>query len=169
MRYIVMAMLTALTCLDPSMAQAARSNEARESLRGFPGVMVVIEGTNPDAQADGLSQDAIRTAVELILRASGIRVLTKSEEQAPLFSPWLYVSIGTVKNSSGVYAYGLRFVFYQTVVTVHRPQQWLQAATWEPPGKFGTIGQLNLKREVIDILETMVKEFANDFLAVNPR
>ena len=34
-------------------------------------MQVLIEDIRPGAQADGLSQEAIRTAVELILRSSG--------------------------------------------------------------------------------------------------
>ena len=59
MRYIVMAMSHALTCLDLSTAQAGAPGE-RESLAGLPGVMVVIERIRPDAQADGLSEEAIQ-------------------------------------------------------------------------------------------------------------
>ena len=72
MRYVVMAMLMTLICLDLSVAQTR--DQQRDSLQGLRGVEVVIESLRPDAQADGLSQEAIRTAVELILRSKGIRV-----------------------------------------------------------------------------------------------
>jgi len=80
MRYVVTAMILVLTCLGPSLVQATTSSE-RESLRRLPGVHVVIEDIQADAQADGLSEEAIRTAVELILRSSGIRLLTVSLPQ----------------------------------------------------------------------------------------
>ena len=63
-----MAMMLAFVCLDLSLAHPANPDQ-RESLRGLPGVQVLIEDIRPDAQADGLSQEAIRTAVELILRS----------------------------------------------------------------------------------------------------
>lgn len=69
MRYFVIAMILALTCLDLSTAQAATPYE-RESLAGLPGVVVVIETIEtitPEAQEEGLSVEAIRIAVERIL------------------------------------------------------------------------------------------------------
>lgn len=83
MRCALSAIIMALTCLTLSTAQAAGSNE-RESLVGLPGVLVVIEEINPEAQTDGLSVEAIQTAVELILRSSGIPVLTPSERDDAL-------------------------------------------------------------------------------------
>ena len=62
MRYVVMAILMALTGFDLSMAQTR--DQQRESLRGLQGVEVVIEDIKSDAQVDGLSQEVIRAAVE---------------------------------------------------------------------------------------------------------
>ena len=70
MRYAVIAMLMTMICLDLSLAQTR--DQQRESLRGLQGVEVVIENIKSDAQVDGLSQEAIRAAVELILRSNGI-------------------------------------------------------------------------------------------------
>ena len=80
MRYVVMAMLMTLICLDLSVAQTR--DQQRDSLQGLRGVEVVIESLRPDAQADGLSQEAIRTAVELILRSKGIRSLLNQRVSA---------------------------------------------------------------------------------------
>ncbi len=97
MRYVMMAMFMVLTCLHMGMAQAV-SPEERESLRGLPGVYVIIESIGKDAQADGLKEEAIRTAVELILRSSGIRVLTESEWLETPAAPYLYVRAATLKE-----------------------------------------------------------------------
>ena len=63
MRYVVMAMMVAFVCLDLSPTHAANPDQ-RESLRGLPGVQVLVEDIRPDAQADGLSQEAIRTGTD---------------------------------------------------------------------------------------------------------
>ena len=112
MRHVVMAMLMAYVCLDLSLAHAA-SPDQRESLRGLPGVQVLIEDIRPDAQADGLSQEAIRTAVELILRSSGIRVLTQSERLETPSKPYLSVHVGTDKHASGQYSFNARVELHQ--------------------------------------------------------
>ena len=163
MRYVVMAILMTLTCLDLRMAQAADPFQ-REGLRGLPGVEVNIEKIASDAQADGLSQEAIRTAVELILRSSGVRVLTTSET-----SPVLYVRVSTHKHSSALYAYAVTVWLLLNVSSVQRPEQPMIVVTWEADsGAVGTIGKDKL-RQIIDIVQDQVREFTNDFLAVNPR
>ena len=165
MRYVVIAMLMALVCFDLSMAQTR--DQQRESLRGLQGVEVVIEDMRADAQADGLSQEAIRTAVEHILRSNGIRVLTQSESLKTPAAPYLYVKAATYNHSSDLYAYAVTVEFMQKVSLVGRPHQMMSATTWEKGG-VGTTSPSNM-RQVINSVESKVKEFANDFLAVNPR
>jgi hypothetical protein len=46
---------------------------------GFPAVGLAIENIDPDSEADGLSIENIRTIVEFIFRAGGIRILPESE------------------------------------------------------------------------------------------
>jgi len=168
MRYVVMAILMALIGFDPSLAHAA-TPEQRESLRGLQGVEVVIEDIKSDAQADGLSQEALRAAVELILRSRGIRVLTPSERSAMPSKPYLYVHVGTDKNSLGQYAFNARVELHQAVSLVHRPQHIVLAPTWSTPDKFRTVGQQTMRMWIINSIEPLVREFVDDFRAVNPR
>jgi hypothetical protein len=168
MRYVVIAILMALIGFDPSLADAA-TPEQRESLRGLQGVEVVIEDIKSDAQADGLSQEALRTAVELILRSRGIRVLTPSERSAMPSKPYLYVHVGTDKNSLGQYAFNARVELHQAVSLVHRSQHIVLAPTWSTPDKFRTVGQQTMRMWIINSIEPLVREFVDDFRAVNPR
>ena len=168
MRYVVMAILIALIGFDPRLADAA-TPEQRESLRGLQGVEVVIEDIKSDAQADGLSQEALRAAVELILRSRGIRVLTPSERSAMPSKPYLYVHVGTDKNSLGQYAFNARVELHQAVSLVHRPQHIVLAPTWSTPDKFRTVGQQTMRMWIINSIEPLVREFVDDFRAVNPR
>jgi hypothetical protein len=139
----------------------------RASLEGLQGVAVVIENIKPDAHADGLSAEAIRTAVELILRSNGIRVVTQSETIKTPAAPYLYVRVSTLKNSSGLYSYDVTVTLSQVVSTVNRPLDRILAATWDN-SSIGSTGAANLSK-VIDSVESLVKTFANDYLAANPR
>jgi len=130
---------------------------------------VVVEEIKPDAQADGLSQESIRATVELILRSKGIRVLTQSERSEMPSKPYLYVSVGTDKQASGQYSFSARVELHQAVSLVHRPQHILLAPTWLAPGKLRTVAQKNIRLWVINSIEPLVRDFAIDFLAVNPR
>ncbi len=73
----VLASLIAFT-LAPAIL-AVDSESTRESLRGIPGVYVLIEHLNPDAESDGLTRTQLRTDVELKLRLAGIKVFTREE------------------------------------------------------------------------------------------
>jgi len=167
MRSAVMAILMTLGCLDPSLAQTR--DQQRESLRGLQGVEVIVEEIKSDAQVDGLSQESIRAAVELILRSKGIRVLTQSERSETASKPYLYVSVGTDKQASGQYSFSVRVELHQAVSLVQRPQQVTSAPTWFTPGKLRTVPGQNIRLWIINAIEPLIREFVSDFLAVNPR
>ena len=163
MRYVAIVVLMTLTFFDLSIAQTRDTQ--RESLRGLAGVEVTIEPIESDAKADGLSEEAIRTAVELILRSSGIRILPSTEKVSS--APFLYTRVATYKLASGLYAHDVRVALKQGVSLVNRPQHMMYATTWEAES-LGTPGSNNI-RAVITFVENLVKIFANDFLTVNPR
>ncbi len=167
MRYIVMIMVMALTCLDLRTTQAA-SPEELDSLRGLPGVRVVIEDIDLDAQADGLSQEAIRTAVELILHSSDIRVLTQSESFKTPPEPHLYVRVAILADNNSGYALSALVELHQRASLLHRPQRKMSTATWSIRS-IGIVGRNQIRSVIAKMIEPQVKEFANDFLAANPR
>ena len=167
MRYVLMAILMTLACIDPSFAQT--KDQQRESLQRLPGVEVVVEEIKSDAQGDGLSQESIRAAVELILRSKGIRILTQTERSETPSKPYLLVSVGTDKQASGHYSFSVKVEMYQAVSLVHRSQHIMPAPTWFAPGTLRTVPQQNMRLWIINSIEPLVREFATDFLAVNPR
>ena len=167
MRSVVMAILVTLVSFNLSLAQTRE--QQRESLRGLQGVEVVVEEIKPDAQEDGVSQEYIRTDVERILRSKGIRVLTHAERSALSSEPYLHISVGTDKQASGHYSFTVRVEVYQAVSLAHRSQHSMPAPTWFTPVKLRTVGQQNVRLWISNSIEPLVREFASDFLAVNPR
>jgi hypothetical protein len=154
-----------LTCLDLSTAQA-RAPYERESLRGLPGVVVVIETITPEAQADGLSEEAIQAAVELILQSSGIRILIESNTLKVSSHPWLYV-LPNIGKAGPYYFYNVSLRLIQEVSSVHGRQNRMAATTWEG-NTAGIVTNNDLREVILEIIERWAKAFANDFLAVNP-
>lgn len=157
--------LATSTCLGSILAEASPPSQ-RDSLEGIPGVQVVIEHLRPEAQAVGLSEREIRTAVELILRSSGIPVLTAEENKATPSGAYIYVVADMVKNPSGLYGYSVEVTLRQKVSMVHRPGLVVFASTWDA-GEAGTVGRQNLGG-IVKSIESCIKRFANDFLTVNP-
>jgi hypothetical protein len=166
MRYIVSALIMVLICLDLNTAQA-RAPYERESLRGLPGVVVVIETITPEAQADGLSEEAIQAAVELILQSSDIRILIESDGLKVFSHPWLYV-VPNIGKAPPYYYYNVSFRLIQEVLPVQGRQHRMAATTWEG-NTAGIVTNNDLREVILEIIERWAKAFANDFLAVNPR
>lgn len=166
MRYVVMVTVMTLAYVNLGMAQVSAPIQ-RESLRYLPGVTLAIEEIEADAKADGLSEEAIRSAVELTLQSSAIRILTPEERSNTPSKPSFYVRVSTYKMESGLYAYAVTVALKQLVALAHRPQRTMSASTWEQ-GLMGTPGSHNIG-QVTNAVEDLVKRFANDFLAVNAR
>ena len=160
MRFVAIVVLMALSVvhLSADPIAALTLEDQRASLRGLPGVGLVIESLRPDTKADGLSEDSIRNAVELILRSSGIRIIDEDPE-----IPYLYVNEAELI----FYAFNIIVDFKQVMSLVDRPEWSGYATTWEQT-VVGHVGAQKI-RQVISSIEQMVKKFANDFLAANPK
>jgi hypothetical protein len=167
MRYLLQLMVVALVLANLEIVHALDTG-SRDSLRGISGLGVVVEDIGPDASADGLSQDAIRTAVERILRSQGIRVLTNMEKTRSGSAPYLYINVNTLKEELGLYAYAVTVDLKQVVglLSIKGKQAW--GTTWSA-SVVGMAREENLGQVIADGVEPLVKDFANDFLSANPR
>jgi hypothetical protein len=166
MRSIVMVIALVLTCLDLSPAHA-RAPYERASLAGLPGVVVLVEPITPEAQADGLSEEAIQDAVERILQSSGVRIFSESKPLPVSSNPWLYVQ-PTIGKGGPYYFYNVSLRLIQEVSAVHGRKHPLTATTWEGTTA-GMVNEADLRDVILDVTERWAKIFATDFLAVNPR
>lgn len=167
MWYVLQLIVVALIWGNIEGAQALDAG-SRESLRGISGVGVVVEDINPEASADSLSQDAIRTAAELILRSKGIRVLTNVERTRLGSAPYLYINVNMLKEELGLYAYAVNVDLKQVVGLLSRRGAQAWGATWSA-SVVGAVGEANVRQIIADAVEPLVKDFARDFLSVNPR
>jgi hypothetical protein len=166
MRYIVMAIVMALTCLDLSTAHARTPSE-RESLAGLPGVVVVVETITPEAHADGLSEGAIQEAVVRILQSSNIHIFIESNALKEYSHPWLYVQPNIGKGGP-YYFYNVSLRLIQEVSSVHGQHHTMAATTWEG-NTAGIVTNNDLREVILEVIERWAKTFANDFLAANPQ
>lgn len=141
----------------------------RETLRGLPGVSVLVERMDPDAERDGVTQSHLQANVERRLRKAGIPVLTNQEQYATPGAPYLYVNVSTLKSTelAGLYAYAIQVSLAQTVILERDPSTITTATTWNV-GSVGMVGGARL-RGIRDSLGDHVDHFINDFLAVNPQ
>ena len=170
MRYLKISLvILALSWVVDNPVHALRDKDARESLKGLPGVAVVIETMTPEEEAAGLSTTQIQTVVELVLRSSGIKVLTKDEQIATPSWPYLYINVHPRKiGNMELYAFSIRVELLQNVSLAHlKKKEPISAVTWSI-SSVGSVGAAILSTTPSSV-EELVKFFANDFLAMNPR
>ena len=165
MRYVLQLLIGILVWGNIGVVNALDSG-SRESLRGMFGLGLVIEEVSPDASADGLSQEAIRTTVEQALRSKGIRLLTERTRSGS--SPYLYININTLKEELGLYAYTVTVDLKQLVGLLSMKNKKTWGTTWSA-SVIGMVRQENVNQIITDAVEPLVKDFVDDFLAVNPR
>jgi hypothetical protein len=165
MRYVLQLLIGILVWGNIGVVNALDSG-SRESLRGMFGLGLVIEEVGPDASADGLSQEAIRTTVEQALRSKGIRLLTERTRSGS--SPYLYINVNTLKEELGLYAYTVTVDLKQLVGLLSMKNKKTWGTTWSA-SVIGMVRQENVNQIITDAVEPLAKDFIDDFIAVNPR
>ena len=165
MRSVLIVTLIVLSHLDTSAARAGRV-EDRESLRRLPGVEVIVESFLPEEEAAGFSRETIRTGVELVLLSNGVRLLNEEERLETSSAPFLYVKVNPLKHSSAeTYCLTIEVELHQAVSLMNRPEQRMSARTWKRV-QVAIIGE-QITGRVTEVVEPLIKQFANDFLTVN--
>jgi len=150
-----------------SAAVADMPERAKETLRGLPGVTVVIEPLQATAEQDGLTQRELQAEVERQLQAAGIRVLTQDEWRGTPGSPYLYVNVSALKKNYGLYAYSIEVCLNQLVTLLRNQDIQEFAETWETR-EVGTVGKDRLGT-VRHSVAAHVNVFIRDYFSVNPR
>lgn len=137
-------------------------------LTGLRGVWVCIEGIDANAEKDGLSQDQVRTDVELRLRKAGITVFDKMASVGNDSAAVLDISINTSKRDNGMYVYDISVELLELTHLIRSASSLAKATTWST-GSFGTVGTDNMPLSLRQTACDQVDKFANDYLAQNPK
>ena len=141
-------------------------DENRASLTGLPGIGVQVILTDA-AEKAGYSEVRLRTDVELRLRESRIRVLTRQEVLSTQGYPDLVVRLDAGEEG-GVMVFSIDVSVVQAVTLVrNRTISLLEAQTWSS-GAYGTVGRIKFAETIRSSVRTQVERFINAFLGVNP-
>lgn len=103
----------------------------RDTLRGLPGVEVVVEELQPEI-ALGVSRTEIQAAVTSQLRAAGITVYPSQQDNPSPAKAYLYLHInGLALPDQEAVAVALQVQLRQTVRAVATESQIVNAMTWD--------------------------------------
>jgi hypothetical protein len=101
------------------------------TLRGLPGVEIIVERLQPELEMDGLTTALVRSDVENRLAKGGITIYPSQTANASAAKPYLYVSLTALRlPDTGGYVLGLQLQLRQTVRSVVTESNIVDAMTW---------------------------------------
>jgi len=144
----------------------------REPLKGIQGIYLLIESLDPDAKELGITNESLKTKIELKLRLAGIRVHSKEEALKSLgIIPLLYVHLhitSVASSTTNIYAVYIS-IELQENATIKRNNQFGLASVWQQDALAVSNTKEGTLRERNEFLNMMIDTFLNDYLAVNPK
>jgi hypothetical protein len=167
MKDIVTATLAGLwLCGAVASSSFAEADFQQETLRGLPGVWVVVEKLPPELEQTGLTQGQVQAEAEDRLRKAGIATLTQEECWRTPGMPWLYLTVALLKVSATTYAATVGAVLNQEILLTRNPQIKAFGATWDAGVHLGAIGTDSLPT-VRASVGSLVEKLIADYHAVN--
>jgi hypothetical protein len=167
-KYILLS-LTIVCCCAFSVRSFADIPDQKTNLVGLVSVCVIVEDLPKDLadNKQSLRKDQLQADVELLLRQSGIHVITLVDNLTKSNSTLLDISISAFKHDTGsVFSYSILVDAYCSA-TIDFSHKTRLLAIWES-GLYGTVPEL-----AIDAIRGYVKDkislFCNDFLTANPK
>ena len=150
----------------PARAQAD-TPMSRATLKGLPGVEVIVESFAEDVERDGLHAADVLADTRQALRQAGIRVLTETESRATAALPFLYVSVSSHRRvDMALYAYETHVEVHQMVTLASGARAF--AMTWDALGEVGSVYASSIG-DIRNRLKEEVSQFITAWLAVNPK
>jgi hypothetical protein len=155
-----------LVAMSGTHTWAMDNENTRASLRGLPGVGVLIGEIEPDIERGGVTKKQVQAEVERRLQQAGLAVLTSEAAQQSPGAPFLVISLSTIHHSIGLYAYSIDVRVYQSASLV-RDATVVSVPTWSV-ASVGMVGSTQL-RALLKSVGTKVEQFVRAYRAVNPR
>jgi len=103
----------------------------RDTLRGLPGVEVIVEPIAPQLESQGLMASAVHANVEQYLRARSITVYANETENASAAKPYLYVQVSGLSLPSRGYALAVAVQVRQTLRSLVTGSAIVNAMSWD--------------------------------------
>lgn len=158
-----------LLCVAGLEAQANGQTSittGHDTLRGLPGVEVLVEQLQPEVERAGLSGAAIRADVEQRLRGRGITVYTSQSENPSPAKPYLYVHINalTLPRAQG-YAVAIQLQLRQILRSLVTESIVVNAMTWDTHNVV-SVPTADLQKVRGEVQE-YVDEFIQDWMSVH--
>jgi hypothetical protein len=161
-----LAICSSLILTPTCMADDSDSNRA--TLRGLPGVFVVVDDLDKSTIRKYCPMDAaqLKTDAELRLRKGGISVLSADQLAKAPGKPILSITVTCSGNEEKSFS-SVMLLVGQEVVLARDPTVHMHLTTWSVAGGTGMVRIEELERNTRDKLADQVDKFLNAYLAAN--
>jgi hypothetical protein len=137
----------------------------RDTLRGLPGVEVVVEDVPAELSQADLAAAALRAVIEQRLRAGGISVYATQVLNPSAAKAFVYVHLNAVPIRAELYAVSIQVHLRQTVRAAVTGSNIVNAMTWE--NHTVAVATANDGEQLRDLVLEMVGHFVADWRAVH--
>jgi len=141
---------------------------SRPSLKGLKKLAVVVQIEKPvsdDFKKIGLTEERIRTGIELKLREAKIDVVYI--ETLPSDTPILHVEVSGSKRDGKTFSFLIEVELWQKSFLKRDSKIEVMAATWSA-GVFGLGSASNIANDMMGLINGTMGDFVKAFLSVNP-
>ena len=160
-----LAMCLAAMFLIGVRSPSGSAQEDKNSIATLKDISVLsamVEDLPNSAKLLGLTQETIKTDVELKLRLAGIHVVAKEESEKLRGSPVVYVNLNLTDDAR---AANIDVEFQQNAV-LDRNSMWTpRVTTWSK----GIVVLSPTSQRIRDYVRDLIDKFLNDWLSVNPK
>ena len=137
-----------------------------DTLRGLPGVEVVVEAVEPELERAGLTGAAIKADVERRLGAAGIAVYRSQNENPSAAKAYLYVQVDGVRvPAQDLYAIGVQLQLRQTLQSPVTASNIVDAMTWDAHTVL--VAKTGEVVRVRDTIQEYADQFIRDWMATH--
>ncbi|HVP80688.1 MAG TPA: hypothetical protein VMV04_22605 [Thermodesulfobacteriota bacterium] len=143
-------------------------NYSRPSLKGLTKLVVAVQIGNPvsnDFKRAGLTEERIRTGIELKLREAKIDVVYI--ENLPSDIPIFHVEVNGSKRDSKTFSFLIEVELWQKSLLKRDPKIETMATTWSS-GVFGLGAASSIADDIMGWINGTMDAFVKAFLSVNP-
>ncbi len=165
---LVASIVVSSLLLSTSTAAAIGDDKySRPSLKGLKKLVVVVQIENPvsdDFKRAGLTEERIRTGIELKLREAKIDVVYI--ENLPSDIPILHVEVNGSKRDGKTFSFLIEVELWQKSFLKRDPKIETMAATWST-GAFGLGLASSIADNIMGWINGAMDAFLKAFLAAN--
>jgi hypothetical protein len=164
---LVVVFLSLLTSISVCLA-IGDDKYSRPSLKGLKKLSVVVQIGNPlseEIKKIGLTEDRIRTGVELKLEEAKIDVIYVGDLLSD--TPILHVEVDGSKRNDKTFSFLIEVELWQKSFLKRDPKVEVLAGTWST-GVFGSGSAASIASDIMGLINSMMDTFVKAYVSVNP-